>query len=134
MEDVTPGVMKLCAWLKGSFENFHEPNYDVLVKLEECCWKVNAHEVAFTRWENYGQGSYANAKTKRAYDAYLDINRIFGRFEMIKYSFDAKDEYVAIKEHECYDQSKTNIDTFQAYRELFRIMDEGWLITKACDE
>ncbi|GKD64318.1 hypothetical protein Tco_1306426, partial [Tanacetum coccineum] len=56
------------------------------------------------------------------------------RFEMIKYSFDADDEYIAIKEHECFDHSKTNIDTYQAYRELFRIMDEGWLVTKACDE
>ncbi|GKB91585.1 hypothetical protein Tco_0963857, partial [Tanacetum coccineum] len=56
------------------------------------------------------------------------------RFEMIKYSFDTEDEYVAIKEHECFNHSKTNIDTCQAYRELFRIMDEGWLVTKACDE
>ncbi|GJR29097.1 hypothetical protein Tco_1105329 [Tanacetum coccineum] len=52
---------------------------------------------------------------------------------MIKYSFDADDEYVAIKEHECSDHSKTNIDACQAYRELFRIMDEGWLVTKACE-
>ncbi|GKD52178.1 hypothetical protein Tco_1281154, partial [Tanacetum coccineum] len=75
--DVTLGVMKLCTWLKGSFESFHELDHDVLVKLEECWWKVNAHEVApLTR---YGQGPYANAKTERAYDAYLDINRIFGR-------------------------------------------------------
>ncbi|GJS32656.1 hypothetical protein Tco_0531038, partial [Tanacetum coccineum] len=157
--DVTPSVMKLCAWLKSSFENFHELDYNVLVKLEECWRKVSAHEVApFTRWENYGQGPYANAKTKRAYNPYLDINCIFGRnygadnasytqdnqehkkehhdpstcrvrrFEMIKYSFDAEDEYVAIKEHECSNHLKTNIDTCQAYQELFLIMDEGWLV------
>ncbi|GJT44803.1 hypothetical protein Tco_0953518 [Tanacetum coccineum] len=54
------------------------------------------------------------------------------RFKMIK--FDTDDEYVAIKEHECSEHSKTKIDTCQAYRELFRIMDEGWLVTKACDE
>ncbi|GJY99763.1 hypothetical protein Tco_0517193 [Tanacetum coccineum] len=160
-DELVDGKLKL----KSSFKNFHELDHDVLVKLEECWWKVNAHEVApFTRWENYGQGPYANAKTKRAYDPYLDINCIFGRnyganntgntqdnqelkkehhdpstyrvrrFEMIKYSFDADDEYVAIKEHECSDHSKTNIDTCQAYRELFCIMDEGWLVKKACDE
>ncbi|GJS38408.1 hypothetical protein Tco_0563451 [Tanacetum coccineum] len=56
------------------------------------------------------------------------------RFEMIKYSFDVEDEYVAIKEHEHSDHSKTNIDTCQAYRERFRIIDEGWLVMKACDE
>ncbi|GJW53389.1 hypothetical protein Tco_0097474 [Tanacetum coccineum] len=78
--DATPGVMKFCAWLKSSFENFHELEYNVLVKLEECWWKVNAHEVSpFTRWENYGQGPYANAKIERDYNLYLDINRIFGR-------------------------------------------------------
>ncbi|GKB87322.1 hypothetical protein Tco_0959594 [Tanacetum coccineum] len=144
--DATPGVMKFSAWLKNSFENFHELDYNVQVNLQECWRKVNAHEVApFTHSENFGQGPYTNAKTERTYNPYLDINRIFGsnygadnvgyaqdiqehnkehhdpltcrvrRFEMIKYSFDAEDEYVAIKEHECSDHLKTNIDTCQAY-------------------
>ncbi|GKD78780.1 hypothetical protein Tco_1341401 [Tanacetum coccineum] len=117
-EDAAPGVMKFWAWLKSSFENFYELDYDVLVKLEECWWK---------NWKGL----------------YLDINRISGnaqdnkkkhhdpsicnirRFEMMKYSLDADDEYVAIKEHEHYEHSRTNIDACQAYRELFRIMDEG---------
>nr|GEV07524.1 hypothetical protein [Tanacetum cinerariifolium] len=107
----------------------YELNNTMMRDLEEP-WldnAVNAHEVApFTSWENYGQGPYANAKTKRAYNPYLDINRIFGRnyeadnagytqdnhkhkkehhdpsacrvrrFEMIKYPFDAEDEYVSI--------------------------------------
>ncbi|GKC47625.1 hypothetical protein Tco_1065347, partial [Tanacetum coccineum] len=42
--DATPGVMKFCVWLKNSFENFYELDHDVLVKLEECWWKVNTHE------------------------------------------------------------------------------------------
>ncbi|GKF04878.1 hypothetical protein Tco_0035546, partial [Tanacetum coccineum] len=145
-----------------NFENFHELYYDALVKLEECWWKVNAHENAqFARWENHGQGPYANAKTKKDYDPYLDINRIFGknyeannagntqetkkehhdpsiynirRFEMMKYSFDVDDEYVAIKERGHSDHLRTDVDACQAYRELFRIMDEGWLVTKAKDE
>ncbi|GJR79468.1 hypothetical protein Tco_0150253 [Tanacetum coccineum] len=53
------------------------------------------------------------------------------RFEMIKYSFDVDDEYVSIKERE---HSRTDIDACQAYRELFRIMDEGWFVTKAKEE
>ncbi|GKA60548.1 hypothetical protein Tco_0759955 [Tanacetum coccineum] len=78
--DATPGVMKLCAWLKSSFENLHELDHDVLVKIEECWWKVNAYEIApFTRWENYGQGPYANTKTEKAYDPYVNINHIFRR-------------------------------------------------------
>ncbi|GJR55716.1 hypothetical protein Tco_1406237 [Tanacetum coccineum] len=142
--DATPGVMKFYAWLKSSFENFHELDYDVLVKLEECWWKVNAHEnTPFVRWENHGQGPYANAKTKKDCDPYLDIDRIFGRnyesnnagniqdnmkehhdpsiykirrFEMMKYLFDADDEYVAIKEREHSDHSRTNVDACQAYQ------------------
>ncbi|GJX73431.1 hypothetical protein Tco_0312026 [Tanacetum coccineum] len=45
--DSTPEVMKFYAWLKSSFENFHKLYYDVLVKLEECWWKVNAHEMPY---------------------------------------------------------------------------------------
>ncbi|GJS90015.1 hypothetical protein Tco_0772651 [Tanacetum coccineum] len=56
------------------------------------------------------------------------------RFDMIRYSFDADDEYVAVMEHEYFDHSRTNLDECQAYRELFRIMDEGWLVTKVKDE
>ncbi|GJS64123.1 hypothetical protein Tco_0678687 [Tanacetum coccineum] len=52
--DATPGVMKLYAWLKNSFENFHELDHDVL-------------------------GLYANAKTEKDYDPYLEINRIIVR-------------------------------------------------------
>ncbi|GKC20205.1 hypothetical protein Tco_1022355, partial [Tanacetum coccineum] len=78
--DATPGVMKLCAWLKSCFENFHELDYNVLIKQGECWWKVNDHEVTpFIRWENYSQGPYANAKTDRAYNPNIDITRIFGR-------------------------------------------------------
>ncbi|GJV06685.1 hypothetical protein Tco_1344341 [Tanacetum coccineum] len=126
--DATPRVMKFCVWLKNSFENFHELDYD---------------------------GPYANGKTDKAYDPYLDINRIFGRnyeannagntqdnheykqdhhdpsvynirrFEMMKYSFDANDEYVAIKERKHSDHLRTNVDACQAYQELFCTMDEG---------
>ncbi|GJX06421.1 hypothetical protein Tco_0194353 [Tanacetum coccineum] len=73
--DANLRVMKFCKWLKNSFKNFHELDYNVLVKLEECWWKVNAHEKApFARWENYGQGPYVNAKTKKDYDPNLDNN------------------------------------------------------------
>ncbi|GKE39146.1 hypothetical protein Tco_1462551, partial [Tanacetum coccineum] len=49
--DATTKVMKFYEWLKNSFENFHELDYDVL----------------------------ANMKTKWTSDPYLDINHIFRR-------------------------------------------------------
>ncbi|GJT05378.1 hypothetical protein Tco_0839840 [Tanacetum coccineum] len=78
--DTTPGVIKFYGWLKNYFENFHELHYEVLVKLQECWWKVNAHEIAlFTRMENFKRGPYANMKTKWTSNPYLDVNRIFRR-------------------------------------------------------
>ncbi|GJY88418.1 hypothetical protein Tco_0503046 [Tanacetum coccineum] len=103
--DATLGVMKLCAWLKSSFENFHKLDHDVLVKLEECWWKVNAHEIAL----------------------FTQIME-----QTTPYSFDTDDEYVAIKEHEHH--SRANVDSYQAYREPFRIMDEGWLVAMVKEE
>ncbi|GJX10149.1 hypothetical protein Tco_0200008 [Tanacetum coccineum] len=73
--DATPGVMKFCAWLKNSFENFHELNYDVLVKLKECWWRVNTNEVCpFTRQDDRLWGPYANAKPKWTFSPCLNIN------------------------------------------------------------
>nr|GEU34080.1 hypothetical protein [Tanacetum cinerariifolium] len=62
------------------FRNFQELDYNVLVNLQECWYKINANEVAqFTRLESYGLRPYANIKTERAHDPYLEVNNIFGR-------------------------------------------------------
>ncbi|GJR93272.1 hypothetical protein Tco_0265446 [Tanacetum coccineum] len=145
------------------FGNFHKLDYNVLVKLQECWWKINTYEVApFTRLESYGQRPYANIKTKKAHDPYLEVNNIFGRnydtsnaqdnqgheerrddpalepsvckirrFEMMKYSFNADEEYIAIKESEYLNHSKNNLD---AYRELLRIINEGWVMATPDEE
>ncbi|GJW87163.1 hypothetical protein Tco_0162503 [Tanacetum coccineum] len=49
------------------------------------------------------------------------------RFKMIKYSFGDDEEYVAIKEDEYDDLTSANKDACQAYQEIFRMMDEGWM-------
>nr|GEX15841.1 hypothetical protein [Tanacetum cinerariifolium] len=46
------------------------------------------------------------------------------KFEMIKHSFESKEEYVAIKEHEYDDLTRANEDACHAYQEIFHIMDE----------
>ncbi|GKB10868.1 hypothetical protein Tco_0844791 [Tanacetum coccineum] len=53
------------------------------------------------------------------------------RFEMIKYSFGQDEEYVAIKEDEYDDLARTSEDACRAYQEIFRMMDEGWMVTRA---
>ncbi|GKB79623.1 hypothetical protein Tco_0946518, partial [Tanacetum coccineum] len=52
------------------------------------------------------------------------------RFEMIMYSFGHEEEYVAIKEYEYDDLTRTNDDACHAYQEIFRNMDKGWLVTR----
>ncbi|GJR23137.1 hypothetical protein Tco_0971664 [Tanacetum coccineum] len=51
-------------------------------------------------------------------------------FEMIKYSFGQDEEYVAVKEDEYEDLTSTSKDACRAYQEIFRMMDEGWMVTR----
>ncbi|GJQ97386.1 hypothetical protein Tco_0008525 [Tanacetum coccineum] len=53
------------------------------------------------------------------------------RYMMIKYSFNNDDEYVAIKEDEYDDLTITRKEACLAYQEIFRIMDKGWMVTRA---
>ncbi|GJR59100.1 hypothetical protein Tco_1501262 [Tanacetum coccineum] len=125
--NATPGVMKFCAWLINSFGNFYELDYNVLVKLQECWWKINAHEVApFTRLESYEIMTQATLKERKDDPTLFKIRR----FEMMKYSFNADKEYIAIKEFEYLNHSKDNLD---AYRELLRVIDEGWVVATPDD-
>ncbi|GKC15804.1 hypothetical protein Tco_1012586 [Tanacetum coccineum] len=53
------------------------------------------------------------------------------RFKMMKYSFNADEEYIAIKEFEYLSHSKDNLN---AYRELLRIIDKGWVMATPNEE
>ncbi|GKC33766.1 hypothetical protein Tco_1046150 [Tanacetum coccineum] len=41
------------------------------------------------------------------------------------------EEYVAVKEEEYDDLTITRKEACQAYQEIFQIMDEGWMVTRA---
>nr|GEU30157.1 C2 calcium/lipid-binding domain, CaLB [Tanacetum cinerariifolium] len=53
------------------------------------------------------------------------------RFKMIKYSFRQDEAYVAIKDDEYDDLAKTSDDACRAHQEIFRMMDEGMMVTRA---
>ncbi|GJV06689.1 hypothetical protein Tco_1344345 [Tanacetum coccineum] len=53
------------------------------------------------------------------------------RYMMIKYSFNNDEEYVSVKEDEYGDLTITRKEACQAYQEIFRIMNEGWMVTRA---
>ncbi|GJY28774.1 putative ribonuclease H-like domain-containing protein [Tanacetum coccineum] len=48
---------------------------------------------------------------------------------MIKYSFGQDEEYVVVKEDKYEDLTSTSEDACRTYQEIFRIMDEEWMIT-----
>ncbi|GJR67970.1 hypothetical protein Tco_0014035 [Tanacetum coccineum] len=52
------------------------------------------------------------------------------RYKMIKYSFNDEEEYVAVKEDEYDDLTITSEEACRAYKEIFRMMDEGWMVTR----
>ncbi|GKE03490.1 hypothetical protein Tco_1395508 [Tanacetum coccineum] len=52
------------------------------------------------------------------------------RYKMIKYSFNDEEEYVAVKEDEYNDLTITSEEACRAYQEIFRMMDEGWMVTR----
>ncbi|GKB70843.1 hypothetical protein Tco_0932255 [Tanacetum coccineum] len=53
------------------------------------------------------------------------------RYMMIKYSFNDDEEYVDVKENKYDDLTVTRKEACQAYQEIFQIMDEGWMVTRA---
>ncbi|GKA67973.1 hypothetical protein Tco_0767890 [Tanacetum coccineum] len=53
------------------------------------------------------------------------------KYMMIKYSLNDDEEYVAVKQDEYDDLIMTRRDACQAYQEIFQIMDEGWMVTRA---
>ncbi|GKC99281.1 hypothetical protein Tco_1169556 [Tanacetum coccineum] len=129
--DATPGVMKLCAWLKSSFENFHELDYDVLVKLEECLWKDYDTCLDANRDFDKNYGANDAGSTQGNKEEHHDPSRCnIRRFEMIKYSFGDDEEYVAIEEDEYDDGTNTSKEAIHAYQEIFHRMDGGWMVTR----
>ncbi|GJS31863.1 hypothetical protein Tco_0492483 [Tanacetum coccineum] len=52
------------------------------------------------------------------------------RFEMIKYSFGQYEEYVAVKENEYEYLTSKSEDACRAYQEIFRMMGQGWMVTR----
>nr|GEU47137.1 hypothetical protein [Tanacetum cinerariifolium] len=80
-------------------------------------------------WDDYENAThYPEQRCKdTTYDA--PVCRI-KRHMMIKYSFRDDEKYVAIKEDEYDDFTSTSEEACRAYQEIFRMMDEGWMVTR----
>ncbi|GJT35595.1 hypothetical protein Tco_0926014 [Tanacetum coccineum] len=140
------------------FGKLHEIENKVLVKLQECWWKVNAYIIApFTCMENFGRGSYANIKTEWTNNPYLDINRTFGRDyeasntgctqvnqehtgDPIPEPSNCKVRRFEMMKYSFNDDEEYitikeseylnhSKDILDAYRELLRLINEEWVVT-----
>ncbi|GJW85396.1 hypothetical protein Tco_0158541 [Tanacetum coccineum] len=115
-------VINFCGWLKMTFRNFHELDYELLEKLQDYWWKVNNRECSpFANWRDYIRGPYANYYSTGLQYKKIRDDQVFGDDE----------KYVAVKEDEYDDLTSTSEDACRAYQEIFLIMDEGWTVTRA---
>ncbi|GJZ94337.1 hypothetical protein Tco_0666540 [Tanacetum coccineum] len=90
------------------------------------------------RWDNYEitdhdheEREYENEHEDKERCELFDDHKLpvcnIRRFEIIKYSFENDEEYVAVKEDKYDDLTSTSKDACRAYQEIFRMMDEGWM-------
>ncbi|GJX30971.1 hypothetical protein Tco_0240826 [Tanacetum coccineum] len=97
------------------------------------CWKRwKSHEIYY---HNYYEGEYENETHKERHELCgIETREVpvcqIKRYKMIKYSFNDEEEYVAVKEDEYDDLTITSEEVCRAYQEIFRIMDEGWMVTR----
>ncbi|GJT92621.1 hypothetical protein Tco_1081466 [Tanacetum coccineum] len=85
----------------------------------------------YTNYDDAYEISHVDNESKKLCEVHeLPVCNI-RKYMMIKYSFNNEEEYVAVKEDEYDDLTITRKEACRAYQEIFRIMDEGWMVTRA---
>ncbi|GJX02584.1 hypothetical protein Tco_0186497 [Tanacetum coccineum] len=123
--DATLGVIKFCRWLKSCFKNFHELEYNVLASNPY----LDVNHIFGRDYEASNVGCTQENQGHKGDPIPEPSNCKVRRFEMM-YSFD-DEEYITIKESEYLNHSTDSLD---AYQELLRLIDEGWVVTTREDE
>ncbi|GJY62462.1 hypothetical protein Tco_0463119 [Tanacetum coccineum] len=97
------------------------------------CWKKwKSHKIYY---HNYDEGEYENETHEVGHELCgiktreMPVCQI-KRYKMIKYSFNDEEEYVDVKEDEYNDLTIKSEEACRAYQEMFRMMDEGWMVTR----
>ncbi|GJY19539.1 hypothetical protein Tco_0391030 [Tanacetum coccineum] len=97
------------------------------------CWRRwKSHEL----YHNYNDEEYENETHDQEHELCgIETHKVsvcqIKRYKMIKYSFNDEEEYNAIKEDEYDDLAITTKEAYQAYQEVFQIMDKGWMVARA---
>ncbi|GKD55845.1 hypothetical protein Tco_1289232, partial [Tanacetum coccineum] len=108
------------AIMEGFINDDDESRYEQMRR-----WKI------YTNYDDAYEINYGDNKKEELCEVHeLPVCNI-RRYMMIKYSFNNDEEYVAVKEDEYDDLTITREEACRAYQEIFRIMDEGWMVTRA---
>ncbi|GJU62742.1 hypothetical protein Tco_1244577 [Tanacetum coccineum] len=106
-----------------------------LISDDESCndsWRRwESHEITYHDHDEIKYENETHDEIQELCETYeLPVYNI-RRFKMIKYSFGQDEEYVAVKEDEDDDLARTSDNACRAYQEIFRMMDEGCMVTRA---
>ncbi|GJU48071.1 hypothetical protein Tco_1217626 [Tanacetum coccineum] len=102
-----------------------------VINNEESCCKLKRKWNIYTNYDDAYEINHEDNGNKELCEIHeLSVCNI-RKYVMIKYSFNDDEEYVVVKEDDYNDLIMTRRDACQAYQEIFRIMDEGWMVTRA---
>ncbi|GKA96272.1 hypothetical protein Tco_0818367 [Tanacetum coccineum] len=98
---------------------------------DESCYEQRIRWNIFTNYDDAYEINYKGNEREELCEIHkLPVCNI-RKYMMIKYSFNNDDEYVAVKEDEYDDLTIIRKEACQAYQEIFWIMDEGRMVTRA---
>ncbi|GJY87615.1 VIER F-box protein 2 [Tanacetum coccineum] len=104
---------------------------DGVINNDESCCELKRKWNIYTNYDDAYEINHEDNGNKELCEIHEPPVCNIRKYMMIKYSFNDDEEYVAVKEDEYDDLIMTRRDTCQAYQEIFRIMDEGWMVTRA---
>ncbi|GJR10981.1 hypothetical protein Tco_0793633 [Tanacetum coccineum] len=85
----------------------------------------------YTNYDDAYEVNHEHNKSKELCEVHEKSVCNIRRYMMIKYSFNDDEEYVAVKEDEYDNLTVIRKEAYRVYQEIFQIMDEGWMVTRA---
>ncbi|GJZ63604.1 hypothetical protein Tco_0620025 [Tanacetum coccineum] len=104
---------------------------DGVINDDESCCELKRKWNIYTNYDDAYEINHEDNGNKELCEIHEPPVCNIRKYMIIKYSFNDDEEYVAVKEYEYDDLIMTRRDACQAYQEIFRIIDEGWMVTRA---
>ncbi|GJR05849.1 hypothetical protein Tco_0528833 [Tanacetum coccineum] len=98
---------------------------------DESCYEQKRQWNTYTNYDDAYEINHEHNKSEELCEIQEQPVCNIRRYMMIKYSFNDDEEYVAVKEDEYDDLTVTRKEACRDYQEIFKIMDKGWMVTRA---